>query len=294
MKITRREPSNTLERTEIWTVQPDLIDGAFLVTISQPWKRLPDQPLFGRIVLDGNILSGFAQYASQCAEGELGIPAALVVTIGYPLHSPTPPIMARNRDLTPTAWPEWEALYSTLHGAISPSGGGADRFLAFICDELKPAIEREFGVDPGQWDLVGTSFGGLFAVHALLSAPSQFKRYFGCGSSFWWRGTMMFERAEAFVVEHGELDVALYLCAGEFETADHLKAVLEKLNLPVFKEYIEVMGGYPDIVDEAHRMAALLGRRKGCRTHSAVIPNQTHGSAPLAGLFPGLRWLHGR
>jgi predicted alpha/beta superfamily hydrolase len=246
------------------------------------------------MVLDGNALCGVAQFASLCAEAELLVPAALVVTIGYPLHSPTPPIMARNRELTPVEWPEWEALYAVIHGAAGPSGGGADAFLAFICDELKPTIEQEFGVDPGQWDLMGHSFGGLFAVHALLSAPTQFKRYFGSGSSFWWRNPLMFERAEAFVREAGELDVAVYLCAGEFETADHLKAVLEKLNLPVFKEYIDVMGGYPDIVDEAHRMAALLARRKGCRTHSAVVPNQTHGSAPLAALFQGLRWLHGR
>jgi predicted alpha/beta superfamily hydrolase len=277
MKIIRREPSNTLERTQIWTVQPDHIEGPFLVTLSEPWKRLPGQPLFGRMVLDGNALCGVAQFASLCAEAELLVPAALVVTIGYPLHSPTPPIMARNRELTPVEWPEWEALYAVIHGAAGPSGGGADAFLAFICDELKPTIEQEFGVDPGQWDLMGHSFGGLFAVHALLSAPTQFKRYFGSGSSFWWRNPLMFERAEAFVREAGELDVAVYLCAGEFET-----------------EYIDVMGGYPDIVDEAHRMAALLARRKGCRTHSAVVPKQTHGSAPLAALFQGLRWLHGR
>ena len=294
MKILRQEPSNTLERTQVWTVQPEHVEHPFLVTVSQPSRPLPNRPLYGRIMLDGNALAGAAQYASTCAEAETGVPAAVVVSIGYPLDSPLPPVMARNQDLTPSPWPEWERLYSTIHGSTSPPGGGADAFLDFICDELKPAIEQQFAVKSDEWDLLGTSFGGLFAVHALLRRPNEFKRYFGCGSSFWWRGTMMFERAEAFVREQGELDASVYLCAGSFETAEHLKRLLEQLNLPVFKEYIDVMGGYPDIVEDAHRMAKLLAQRKGCRTNGATVPGETHGSAPIASLCEGLRWLHGR
>ncbi len=294
MKILRREQSNTLERTQVWTVQPDQVDHPFLVTVSQPWRSVPGQALQGRIVLDGNMHAGTAQAASLCVEAESGVPPALVVSIGYPLDSPLPPILARNRDLTPSAWPEWERLYSKIHGATSPSGGGADDFLGFVCDELKPAVEEEFAVRPDEWDLVGTSFGGLFAIHALLSRPEEFKRYFGCGSSFWWRGTMMFDRAEAFVREQGKLDVSVYLCAGSFETGEKLKEVLEPLNLPVWNEYIEMMGGYPDLVDEAHRMASLLAQRHGCRTNAATVPGETHASAPIAGLCQGLRWLHGR
>jgi hypothetical protein len=70
--------------------------------------------------------------------------------------------------------------------------------------------------------------------------------------------------------------------------------VLEPLNLPVWNEYIEMMGGYPDLVDEAHRMASLLAQRHGCRTNAATVPGETHASAPIAGLCQGLRWLHGR
>lgn len=105
---------------------------------------------------------------------------------------------------------------------------------------------------------------------------------------------MMFDRAEAFVCEAGELDVSVYLCAGSLETAENLKSVLEKLNMPAWQEYIDVMGGYPDLVDEAQRMAKLLAQRQGCRTNAVTIPGETHGSAPIAGLCQGLRWLHDR
>lgn len=294
MKILRRESSNSMERTQVWTVQPEQIDHPFLLTLSQPWRPVPGQALYGRIALDGNAQAGTAQLCSTCVEAESGVPPALVVSIGYPLDSPLPPIMARNRDLLPCDWPEWERLYSVIHGVASPSGGGADAFLNFICDELKPAIEEEFAVRNDQWDLLGTSFGGLFATHALMCRPNEFKRYFGCGSSFWWRGNMMFDRAEAFVLEQGDLDVSVYLCAGSLETAENLRSVLEKLNMPAWKEYIDVMGGYPDLVDQAHRMARLLSQRAGCRTHAETIPGETHGSAPIAGLCQGLRWLHGR
>jgi len=48
-------------------------------------------------------------------------------------------------------------------------GGGADRFLEFLCEEVKPLIDREFRTidTPEHTAIIGSSMGGLFVLHAL-------------------------------------------------------------------------------------------------------------------------------
>src|SRR5690606_21869005 len=81
---------------------------------------------------------------------------AVVVGIGYPPG--TDIAAARTLDLTPVASDEPRVL---------KPNGGADAFLAFVEDDLKPAINREINIDPQRQALFGHSFGGLFTLHAL-------------------------------------------------------------------------------------------------------------------------------
>ena len=66
-----------------------------------------------------------------------------------------------------------------------PMGGGADNFLQFFKKELIPFIDQKcktthFNV------LVGHSFGGLFAMHALINDPDVFDAYIAIDPSFWY------------------------------------------------------------------------------------------------------------
>lgn len=102
----------------------------------------------------------------------------IIVAIGYPgaerfdfeqrALDYTPPGAARNRS---------EAEH-----------GGADRFLAFINTRLKPEVARRFDVNTDKEALFGHSFGGLFAVHVLMTAPDSFERYIAISPSLWWYG----------------------------------------------------------------------------------------------------------
>ena len=51
--------------------------------------------------------------------------------------------------------------------------GGADRFIAFLHDELKPWLRERFAVDPDDSMFFGDSLGGLFATYVLLSEPAS-------------------------------------------------------------------------------------------------------------------------
>src|SRR4030095_3547443 len=80
----------------------------------------------------------------------------------------------RTRDLTPTHVTTTAA--SLGNTPQFPTSGGADKFLKFIETELIPEIDKRYRVRPYRI-LAGHSFGGLFAVHAMLSRPALFNSY---------------------------------------------------------------------------------------------------------------------
>lgn len=104
----------------------------------------------------------------------------------YSMMSMMPPTIVvgvrntkRLRDLTP----------APLTGFTVPPGddeaGGADRFLAFLADELLPWIDHTYRTVPMRV-LVGHSLGGLFATHALATKPAVFTGYLIMEPALWW------------------------------------------------------------------------------------------------------------
>lgn len=63
--------------------------------------------------------------------------------------------------------------------------GGADAFLTFLTTELTPWVEANYRTQPYRI-LVGHSFGGLFAVHTLLTRPDSYQAYIAISPSLWW------------------------------------------------------------------------------------------------------------
>jgi predicted alpha/beta superfamily hydrolase len=88
----------------------------------------------------------------------------------------------RNHDFLPT---------STENAT---SGGGAGNFLQFFKSELVPYINRKFKVSSFNV-LVGHSFGGLFAMFALLNEPDLFNAYIAIDPNFWYDKKIMLKTA---------------------------------------------------------------------------------------------------
>ncbi len=79
----------------------------------------------------------------------------------------------RDRDFLPTP----------LEGF--PVSGGADKFLAFLGDELLPYINKTYPTN-GVNTLYGHSFGGTFCLYALLIRPQLFSSYMAADPAWWW------------------------------------------------------------------------------------------------------------
>ena len=162
----------------------------------------------------------------------------------------------RTRDLTPTK-------ATGPNAAQFPTAGGADAFLKFIETELIPEIEKTYRVQPYRI-LAGHSFGGLFAVHTLITRPELFNSYIAVSPSLQWSDEATLKRAEEFFKTRKELRVTLFTAIGN-EPGDigkdfvAFKELLSKTKIKGFEWQAEQM------LDEDHGSVVLRSHYFGLR-----------------------------
>jgi len=76
------------------------------------------------------------------------------------------------------------------------SFGGADRFMAFLGDELLPYLDRSYRTAPMRV-LIGHSIGGLFALHVIDKKPTMFTGYVVMEPAVWWNNELELRSARA-------------------------------------------------------------------------------------------------
>jgi predicted alpha/beta superfamily hydrolase len=162
----------------------------------------------------------------------------------------------RTRDLTPTK-------ATGPNAAQLPTAGGADNFLKFIETEVIPEIEKHYRVQPYRV-LAGHSFGGLFAVHALLSRPELFNSYVAVSPSLQWGDDATLKRAQEFFKTRKELHATLFASLGN-EPGDigksfvAFKELLAKTQIKGFESEVQQM------TDEDHGSVVLRSHYFGLR-----------------------------
>ena len=165
----------------------------------------------------------------------------------------------RTRDLTPI-----KSTTKNPAGELQwPTSGGADNFLKFFETELIPSIEKDYRVQPYRI-LAGHSFGGLFAIHAMVSKPGLFNSYVAVSPSLQWENEATLKRAEEFLKDQKELNVTLYVSLGYEpggigDSFEHFKEVLAKTNIKGFKWQAE------HLTDEDHGSVVLRSHYAGLR-----------------------------
>ena len=165
----------------------------------------------------------------------------------------------RTRDLTPA-----KSTNKNAEGVLQlPTAGGANNFLKFFETELIPHIEKEYRVAPYRI-LAGHSFGGLFAIHALITKPALFNSYVAVSPSLQWADAEALKRAEEFLKNQKELKVTLYASIGNEpgpigESFDKFKQALAQTNIKGFEWQAERMD------DEDHGSVVLRSHYFGLR-----------------------------
>lgn len=141
---------------------------------------------------------------------------AIVVGIGYPTALPLD-TERRTLDYTPEV--DRRTLGRRPDGSAWPPTGGADAFLDFIENELKPMIARDHPIDAARQALFGHSFGGLFTLHALFTRPGTFQAYIAGSPSIWFgeRAILKSEREFGEMARGATRPVRLMIGVGGLE-----------------------------------------------------------------------------
>ena len=164
-------------------------------------------------------------------------------------------VAQRTHDLTPPSQVE-------IENRFSPGNGGADAFLAFISGELIPYVERNYRTRPYRI-LVGHSFGGLFAVHALTTKPSLFNAYIAIDPTAGWNNGAEIVRVQHILSELKDLRADLFITAAN-----------------------DLGRATPDVQQLAAALEA--STLKGLRWKFEWMKDETHASIPLRGVYSGL------
>ena len=161
----------------------------------------------------------------------------------------------RNRDFLPTRMNDF------------PPVAGADKFLAFIKDELTTFVDENYRTASYRI-LCGHSYGGLFTIYSFLNYPGLFNASIAISPSAYWDDRLMFKKAEALFAGKPDLKNFIYIAASggdkeEIRTASKdFAALLEKLN------------------------------PKGLESHFLFLENEDHGSGPHRALYNALETLY--
>lgn len=131
-------------------------------------------------------------------DGEFEHQPAVAIARFYGAVGMLPPLIVvgirntdRMRDMTPAA-----AAGFRMPPEAAASGGGADRFLAFLSDELVPWVDGRYRTAPMRV-LVGHSLGGLLTVYALAQRPELFGGWLVMEPSIWWNNHREYDAARA-------------------------------------------------------------------------------------------------
>jgi predicted alpha/beta superfamily hydrolase len=242
---------------------------AYRVAVYQPFSPPPEAGYPVLVVTDGNMT--FPLAAAMSAAFAMGGSGALVVGVGYPTQNPLEVLAWRRRDLTPPT------------AAVACSGaediGGADEFLSFLIDELRPAIAAEWPVDPDRQTLYGHSMGGLFAIDALLDRPEAFNAYVASSPSIWWKDCAVLEGECGFAARMQARKVAprVLITVGARE-----QYVPARLPEGVSREQMQSLLTQARMVDNARELAVRLrcaGGPPGYRVQFHAFDGEDHTTA---------------
>lgn len=134
--------------------------------------------------------NGLFPAASIPADHAAGITIAIGFPGGAPFDAP-----ARSRNYTPLPDQETGDIVSSVFG-------GAEDFLHFLVEELRPVLSALYPLDPARNTLFGFSYGGLFTVNTLLHCPGHFQRYWAASPSLWFSDALMMRRMRNDATTH--------------------------------------------------------------------------------------------
>lgn len=204
----------TIPNSELHTITSHETGDVYQIQIRLPNGEAPEAGFPVVYLLDSNAWFGMASdllSTRAMNTDSTGIPPAILVGIAYPTDAPYD-LKRRTYDLTPPS--EIVTMPPRPNGKPWPPTGGADAFLRLIETQVKPLVDQRAPVDKSQETLIGHSFGGLFALHVMLTQPEAFDTYLAGSPSIWFNQKQVLHEAKAHLAASGSVKGRVYICVG--------------------------------------------------------------------------------
>lgn len=258
----------------------------YRILVSVPATPPPAQGYPVLYVLDGNAGFPMAAFVARTVERRqqvTGQTPPVVVGLGYPGEQDFD-YAARRRDYTIPA--AMAAAPTRATGAaeatsVALTEGGAEAFLDFIEQDLKPLLQQRYRLDTGRQALFGHSFGGLLVLHALFTRPTQFSAFLASSPSIWWQERVVLQSLPTHVPDCARCRPAVQISVGALE---------DRLPPGQHSPQAQALWASRPMVSEARALAAELQARPDWRgrVHYHELAGEDHGFAWLPALVRGM------
>lgn len=235
MKQTEKRSAFAIPGAEQRTVISNR-GASYRIMVYKPEVPAPETGFPVIYMLDANSAFGsMAETVRLQTRGPHMLEPAVVVGIGYDTDQP---FETNRRFYDYTVYADKTELPNRKDGSEWPTTGGADVFLTFIEEELKPLIEQEISIDRNRQTLFGHSLGGLFTLYTMFTKRQAFQVYAAGSPSIWWKNQFLFPLAERFAKEAQEstaepIQTSLLIGIGSEEKAEMVvdaKEMYERLS----------------------------------------------------------------
>lgn len=264
----------TIPDTEVHTLHSEHVGADFELWIARPqagFAPIPEGPVDVLYVLDANLFFGTAVEMTRLMHKLFGeLPPLLVVGIAYPTDNGFLQSILRTRDFTPSADPGMAAMSANIPQppnmpSVEPAMGGADAFLQFLTTEVKPFVATRHHVRENGTTLFGSSLGGLFVTHALLTSPTAFQNYIAVSPALWWDDADIFQVEPDWTALSPAQPTNVFFAAGELEENPNIP------NLAAFKMITHARQMAEHLSDDAIPLTVYF-EEIAQETHTSVVP----------------------
>lgn len=174
-------------------------DHEVLVAVPATYDALPDKRYPVLWVMDGALLFDMTVGLAGFYAAGNRIPELIVVAVGHPSEEG----LAGREEMAQWGVDPDADIFANVKG---------DAFLAFLIDQLRPALAERYRMADDH-ALLGHSAGGAFTGYALLGRPGGFDRYIiGSGTN----GLSLTLEAE-YAAGHDDLPARVFVGAGDLE-----------------------------------------------------------------------------
>ena len=176
----------------------------------------------------------------------------------------------RTRDLTPTKSSKTSPNNPKV--TLFETSGGANQFLKFINEELKTSIQSKYRTTDFEI-LVGHSFGGLFAIHTLLTQPESFNAYIANDPSLWWDNQVLVKNLEIKLNKKENLGKNITLFLSEANNEEENKK------------------WDSDMTSAIKKFNTLMQAQKQIDFKANYYPTENHGTVSYLVNFDGMKYI---